>query len=131
MLNLLLPLISTVIDRAIPDKAGAAKAKQEIEKTLVENANQLNLAQIEVNKVEAASDNLFVSGWRPAIGWSCAFGFFWLFLGYPLADWLLYVNGIEADLPKINSDILMELTFGMLGMAGLRTVEKLKGVARK
>lgn len=131
MLNLLIPLISTVIDKAIPDRAGAEKAKQEIERTLVENANQLNLAQIEVNKVEAASNNLFVSGWRPAIGWSCAFGFFWLFLGYPIADWVLYLNGIETELPKIDSGILMELTFGMLGMAGLRTFEKLKGVASK
>tara|TARA_R110000796_G_C14474606_1_gene425966 strand:+ start:355 stop:747 length:393 start_codon:yes stop_codon:yes gene_type:complete len=130
MLNILLPLISTVIDKVIPDRAGAEKAKQEIERSLIENANKLNLAQIEVNKVEASSSNLFVSGWRPAIGWSCALGFFWLFIGYPVADWILQLNGVEQELPKIDTSALMELTFGMLGMAGLRTFEKLKGVAK-
>tara|TARA_B110000908_G_scaffold90641_1_gene107679 strand:+ start:195 stop:587 length:393 start_codon:yes stop_codon:yes gene_type:complete len=130
MLNILLPLIGTVIDRVIPDKAGAEKAKQEIERSLIENANKLNLAQIEVNKVEASNSNIFVSGWRPAIGWSCAFGFFWLFIGYPLADWILHLNGVEQELPKIDADVLMELTFGMLGMAGLRTFEKLKGITK-
>lgn len=130
MLNILLPLIGTVIDRVVPDKAGAEKAKQEIERSLIENANKLNLAQIEVNKVEASNSNIFVSGWRPAIGWSCAFGFFWLFIGYPLADWILHLNGVEQELPKIDADVLMELTFGMLGMAGLRTFEKLKGIAK-
>tara|TARA_R110000803_G_scaffold42144_3_gene90536 strand:+ start:10927 stop:11319 length:393 start_codon:yes stop_codon:yes gene_type:complete len=130
MLNILLPLIGTVIDRVIPDKAGAEKAKQEIERSLIENSNKLNLAQIEVNKVEASNSNIFVSGWRPAIGWSCAFGFFWLFIGYPLADWILHLNGVEQELPKIDADVLMELTFGMLGMAGLRTFEKLKGITK-
>jgi len=130
MLNILLPLIGTVIDRVVPDKAGAAKAKQEIERSLVDNANKLNLAQIEVNKTEASHANIFVSGWRPAIGWSCAFGFFWLFIGYPIADWILHLNGVEQDLPKINADVLMELTFGMLGMASLRTYEKLKGITK-
>tara|TARA_R110000787_G_scaffold284738_1_gene398820 strand:+ start:17792 stop:18184 length:393 start_codon:yes stop_codon:yes gene_type:complete len=130
MLNILLPLIGTVIDRVVPDKAGAEKAKQEIERSLIENSNKLNLAQIEVNKVEASNSNIFVSGWRPAIGWSCAFGFFWLFIGYPLADWILHLNGVEQELPKIDADVLMELTFGMLGMAGLRTFEKLKGITK-
>ena len=130
MLNILLPLIGTVIDRVVPDKAGAEKAKQEIERSLIENANKLNLAQIEVNKVEASNSNIFVSGWRPAIGWSCAFGFFWLFIGYPLADWILHLNGVEQELPKIDANVLMELTFGMLGMAGLRTFEKLKGITK-
>ncbi len=130
MINILLPIISKVIDKVIPDRAGAEKAKQEIERSLIDNANKLNLAQIEVNKVEASNSNIFVSGWRPAIGWSCAFGFFWLFIGHPLADWILHLNGVEQELPKIDADVLMELTFGMLGMAGLRTFEKLKGIAK-
>ena len=76
MLQALLPLIGNVIDRVVPDKNANAKAKREIEKSLVENANELLLAQTEINKVEAGHRSLFVAGWRPMIGWSCAFGVF-------------------------------------------------------
>jgi hypothetical protein len=65
MLNVLLPLISTVIDRVVPDKNGANKAKQEIEAELIKNATQLNLAQAETNKIEAQHRTVFVAGWRP------------------------------------------------------------------
>jgi hypothetical protein len=130
MISAILPLISTVIDRVIPDKNGAEKAKQEIEKTLIDNANQLNLAQVEVNKVEAEHRSVFVAGWRPMIGWSCAIGIFWLFVGHPLVVYIDGLDGTVSPIPTINHDILLELTFAMLGMAGLRTFEKLKGITK-
>ena len=68
MIQALLPLIGNVIDKVIPDKNANAKAKREIEKSLADNANKILLAQTEINKVEAAHQNLFVAGWRPAIG---------------------------------------------------------------
>jgi hypothetical protein len=67
MLNVLLPLISTVVDRVIPDKNGADKAKQAIEAELIKNATQLNLAQAETNKIEASHRSVFVAGWRPCL----------------------------------------------------------------
>jgi hypothetical protein len=130
MISAILPLISTVIDRVIPDKNGAEKAKQEIEKTLIDNANQLNLAQVEVNKVEAEHRSVFVAGWRPMIGWSCAIGIFWLFVGHPIVVYIDGLDGTVSPIPTINHDILLELTFAMLGMAGLRTFEKLKGITK-
>ena len=130
MLQAILPLIGTVLDRVIPDKNGAEKAKQEIERTLVENANQLNLAQLAVNKAEAEHRSVFVAGWRPMIGWSCAIGIFWLFVGHPLVVYFDAMDGVVSPIPTIDHDILLELTFAMLGMAGLRTFEKLKGITK-
>lgn len=126
----LLPLISGVIDRTIPDENGKAKALQDIEKTLIENASSINLAQIATNQTEAKHKNIFVAGWRPAIGWSCALGIFWLFIGANFAQWGMNMAGIEGEVPTVPSDVLLELTFAMLGMAGLRTFEKIKGVSK-
>ena len=130
MIQALLPLIGNVLDRVIPDKNANQKAKREIEKSLVDNANQLLLAQTETNKTEAAHQNLFVAGWRPAIGWSCALGIFWLFIGHPMATWVAHLDGSAETLPTIDSEILLELTLAMLGIAGLRTFEKLKGLTK-
>jgi hypothetical protein len=126
----LLPLISGVIDKTIPDENGKAKALQDIEKTLIENASSINLAQIATNQTEAKHKNIFVAGWRPAIGWSCALGIFWLFIGANFAQWGMNMAGIEGEVPTVPSDVLLELTFAMLGMAGLRTFEKIKGVSK-
>ncbi|MEE8128176.1 3TM-type holin [Candidatus Vondammii sp. HM_W22] len=127
---LLGPVINTLIDRLIPDKAEADKAKLEMENKLVETANQVNLAQIEVNKAEAAHRTIFVAGWRPALGWVCAAGFTWAFVGAPIAEWIMAIQGINAELPVINTDILLELVFGMLGLAGLRSWEKSRGLTK-
>ena len=126
----LLPLISGVIDKTIPDENGKAKALQDIEKTLIDNASNINLAQIATNQTEAKHKNIFVAGWRPAIGWSCALGIFWLFIGANFAQWGMNMAGIEGEVPTVPSDVLLELTFAMLGMAGLRTFEKIKGVSK-
>jgi len=130
MLQAILPLIGPILDNIIPDKAGAEKAKQEIEKTLIDNASKLNLAQAEINKAEAEHRSVFVAGWRPMIGWSCAIGIFWLFVGHPIVVYLDAMDGVVSPIPTIDHDILLELTFAMLGMAGLRTFEKLKGITK-
>tara|TARA_R100000900_G_scaffold76222_1_gene59838 strand:+ start:18 stop:410 length:393 start_codon:yes stop_codon:yes gene_type:complete len=130
MIQALLPLIGNVIDKVVPDKNANAKAKREIEKSLTDNANKILLAQTEINKVEASHQNLFVAGWRPAIGWSCALGVFWLFIGHPLATWIDHLDGVAQTLPTIDSEILLELVFAMLGIAGLRTLEKIKGLTK-
>jgi roadblock/LC7 domain-containing protein len=126
----LLPALGTLIDRLIPDRAAAEKAKAEMEQQLVTAANAAALAQVEVNKVEAAHSSVFVAGWRPSIGWVCAAGLAWAFVVAPIASWALVVLGIRAELPTIQFDHLFELVLAMLGIGGLRTFEKLRGVAR-
>lgn len=129
LLTALLPDALKIIDDFIPDKDAAQRAKDEINARLVDAAAQANLAQIETNKTEAQHRSVWVAGWRPAIGWSCAAGFFYTFIGYPILTWLGSMFGL-MELPQINTDILLEMTFAMLGMAGLRTYEKMRGVTQ-
>lgn len=127
----LLPLVGQVLDRTIPDKDAKAKALQDIEKNLVDNATNISLETIKTNQVEATHRSVWVAGWRPAIGWSCSLGIAWLFIGHPIATWVAMLTGNDSMvMPTIPTDILLELTFAMLGMAGLRTFEKIKGIAK-
>lgn len=126
----LLPILGGVVDKVIPDKAQQSIAKLELEKALVDNANSINIETIKTNQAEAQHRSVWVAGWRPAIGWSCSAGIAWLFIGHPVASWAAVMMGATVELPSIPTDILLELTFAMLGMAGLRTFEKLKGVSK-
>lgn len=97
----------------------------------------LDLGQIEVNKVEAASSSLFTSGWRPAIGWTGAAAMAYQFLLYPMLVWgwaLMQANGwVASELqppPMLDTDALWVILSGMLGIAGMRSVEKVKGATR-
>ena len=126
----LLPALGTLIDRLIPDRAAAEKAKAEMEAELIRAGNEAALAQVEVNKIEAGHSSVFVAGWRPSIGWVCAAGLAWAFVLAPIASWALVVLGVKAELPAIQFDHLFELVLAMLGIGGLRTFEKLRGVAR-
>ena len=130
MINAIIPLVSTVLDRLIPDNNAKEKVKQEIEKTLIANATQISLAQAETNKIEASHRSVFVSGWRPFLGWCSGFGFAWVFVVSPVAQWVLALQGINLVLPQLQTDVLMELTLAMLGLAGLRTWEKSKGLTK-
>lgn len=97
-----------------------------------------DLAQIEVNKVEAASASVFVAGWRPAIGWIGAAAMAYQFLLYPMLLWgwtyLQGTNWIPKELnppPVLDADQLWVILSGILGIAGMRSFEKTKGVAAK
>lgn len=125
----ILPEALKIIDDFIPDKDAAQRAKDQINAKLVDAATQANLEQIKTNQTEAQHRSVWVAGWRPAIGWACAAGFGYTFLGYPILAWLGAIYG-WPELPAVRTDILLEMTFGMLGMAGLRTFEKLKGVTQ-
>jgi hypothetical protein len=88
-------------------------------------AQQPNLAQVELNKIEAGHRSLFVAGWRPAIGWVCAVGLFMTFIINPILQWYSGQAG-----PALPVDIMMELVIAMLGLGALRTVEKMNGKAK-
>tara|TARA_R110002126_G_scaffold127411_3_gene269616 strand:+ start:114 stop:515 length:402 start_codon:yes stop_codon:yes gene_type:complete len=130
----ILPFLGPVIDRLtglIPDPEARAKAREAIEQDLVTAANAALQGQLEINKVEAAHKSLFVAGWRPFIGWACGVGLAWAFVVAPLLASTLAAFGVSAELPAIETENLMELVMGMLGLAGLRTFEKFKDVSRE
>ena len=101
-----------------------------MEKELTTAFNKANLAQIETNKVQAAHPSLFVAGARPAIMWICAFGLGWQFVFQPIAVWGMAVSGTDVVLPIIETEGLMTLTMSLLGLGGMRSFEKSKGVQR-
>lgn len=131
LLPSLLPMLGEILDRVIPDKAEAAKARLEMEGKLLEAATAQAGQQAAINQTEAASSNIFVAGWRPFIGWVCGAGLAWAFIVAPMASWLLAALEIKQSLPRLEIEYLLELVVAMLGLGGLRTFEKLKGVARQ
>jgi len=131
LLPSLLPMLGEVLDRVIPDKAEAAKARLEMESKLLEAATSQATQQTDINKIEAAHSSLFVSGWRPFIGWVCGAGLAWAFVVAPFASWLLVALEIKQTPPQLQIDYLLEMVVALLGLGGLRTFEKLKGVARQ
>ena len=119
------------LDRVLPDPAQQAAAKLELMK-LQQNGELTQIAgQMEINKVEAASSSIFVSGWRPAIGWICGAGFAVQFVIGPLAEWGSSLAGHPVKFPQMDTGTMMPLLLGMLGLGGLRTAEKLQDKASK
>lgn len=91
----------------------------------------IDLAQIDVNKTEAASTSIFVAGWRPAIGWTCGAAFAYASVLEPLLRFGAKVwFGYAGDFPVIDTDLTIQVLFGILGLGALRTAEKVRGVAR-
>jgi hypothetical protein len=130
LLPLLVPIISDLVGR-IPDPAAREKAAADTQTKLLDLVAQQNQNQVEINKIEAASTSIFVAGWRPFIGWICAAGLAWQYVGLPIAAAVAVNIDPAIVLPSINGDYLMELVFAMLGFGGLRTFEKIKGTATK
>lgn len=131
----LLDVGARLIDRLFPDKQAADEAKlkllemQQTGQLADLNAEtQLALAQIEVNKVEAASTDLFRAGWRPAVGWVCVGGLGYQFILQPFISFGLLLAGVETSLPNLDLESLIALLVGLLGLGTLRTREKLNGL---
>ena len=131
LLDTLVGPVTSIIDKIVPDKDQAAKLAHEIATMSERMANEQMLAQLEVNKAEAASGSLFKGGWRPSIGWICGLAFFWSFILQPFFVFFLLVFGVDMPpLPELNTSDLMPILLGMLGLGGLRTFEKTKGVSK-
>jgi hypothetical protein len=122
---------SKVLDRVLPDPAQQAAAKLELMKPQQNGELAQITGQMEINKVEAASSSLFVSGWRPSIGWICGAGFAVQFVIGPLAEWGSALAGHPVKFPQMDTGTMMPLLLGMLGLGGLRTAEKLADKAAK
>jgi len=101
---------------------------ERLDKELIKQrlAQQPALAQAEITKVQAQHRSAFVAGARPFILWVCGFGFLFSFVINPVIQWI----HPEAGSPVLPLEVMMELTLAMLGLAGLRTIEKLQGKSK-
>lgn len=120
-----------VFDRLFPDPAQATAAKMKLFEMQQAGDLQIITGQLEINKVEAANASLFVSGWRPAVGWVCVMGCGWNWIGLPVALFVADLLGRKVGVHPADVSEMMPLLTGLLGLGGLRTYEKLTGVARK
>lgn len=130
----ILTIGSKILDRVLPDPAAKAAATLEMFRAQqagdfkeLDNELARDLAQIDVNKTEAASPDFFKGGWRPAVGWVCVLGLLYTFLVQPLLAWASSIWSIPVP-PPLDMGTLLTLLGGMLGLGTLRTTERLKGV---
>jgi hypothetical protein len=130
--------VDKVLDRVLPDPAAKAAAQLELVKLqqtgeLAQLAaeTQVSLGQIDVNKQDAQSASVFVSGWRPFVGWICGSGLGFQVVAAPLLEWGSTLVGHATKFPTLDTSVLLTLLMGMLGLGGMRTYEKVVGVARR
>ena len=123
--------VGDILDKVVEDKDQKARLAHEIATMAERHAQELARGQIEINKEEAKSRNIFIAGWRPFVGWTCGLALFWHFLGLPVT---LFVTGWfqleHPPLPEFDMQSLMTVLLGMLGLGGMRTFEKFKGVTK-
>ena len=117
-------LVSTVINKIWPDKS-------EVEKQQLAAAVMVVQGQLDINKIEASNPNVFVSGWRPALGWVCGAACAWNWIGLPIFKVAIAFTAYKIEVSPANMTEMMPILMGMLGLGGLRTLEKINGVAAK
>jgi hypothetical protein len=132
MLDALIGPVTGLLDKFIPDADERNRLAHEIATMSERHAHELAKGQLEVNKAEAAHKSMFVAGWRPFVGWTCGLALFWHFLGLPVTLFVTaYMGSDLPELPTFDMQSLMTVLMGMLGLGGLRTYEKMKGVQRE
>jgi hypothetical protein len=112
-----------IIGMFFPDKTEQEKAQLAASLTLLQQ-------QTDTNKMEAASQHMFVAGWRPFVGWVCGSGFAVQFVAGPLISYAAGLAGHPLEFPSMDMGTMMPLLLGMLGLGGMRTTEKIQGVRR-
>ena len=120
-----------LVDDIFTSDEERAQAKSKI----LEMQQKGELAQIAVNLQEAQHESLFVAGWRPAIGWTCAIALFYTYIFQPFAVYVAVVGGLPVEvmkeLPDLDMFALLTLLGGMLGLGGFRSLEKIKGANKR
>ena len=131
MLPLLLPLLGPILDKLvgfIPDPQAAAKAKQEAMDQFMAALTAADDAQNKINLAEAGSTSMFVAGARPFIMWVLGIALGWQVLGVPFVTFFVALAGYHPVLPSLDSSWISMLLIPMLGLGGMRTMEKIQGV---
>ena len=123
--------VTGLLDKFIEDKDQKAALAHEIATMGERHAQESLLAQLEINKAEAASGSLFKGGWRPFVGWICGFALLYHFILSPMIIFIITLTGATIPpLPEFDMGSLMTVLLGMLGIGGLRTFEKQKGLTK-
>jgi len=131
LISSLIGPVTGILDKVIEDKDQKAKLAHEIATMGEKHAQEAMLAQLEINKAEAASGSLFKGGWRPFVGWICGFALLYHFILSPLIIFIVTLSGATIPpLPEFDMGSLMTVLLGMLGIGGLRTFEKQKGLTK-
>jgi len=131
MLQALIGPVTGLLDKFVEDKDQKNALAHEIATLAEKQAHEAAMAQVSVNREEAKHRSIFVSGWRPFIGWTCGVALCYHFVVAPLVLFGVSVAGIEIPgLPTFDMDSLMTVLMGMLGLGGLRTYEKQKGLTK-
>lgn len=143
LLSILLPVLKSAVTKAAPDQPQAEQILSRLEDELLHlpaaseqailkhqmfaDARQ---AQADITKTESTHRSLFVAGWRPMCGWACSLAVIWLFFGAPVMGAVTAAFGLAVPVPQIPEHLMFELLFALLGLAGLRSFDKLKGLSR-
>lgn len=121
--------VTELVNKFVPDRDKQIQLQSELASKMAEIEAAQLASQAEINKTEAASNSLFVSGWRPSIGWVCSSALAYAYLIQPTALWLIALSGSKATLPVIPTGDLFNLTLALLGLAGWRSFDKFNGTA--
>lgn len=131
MIQALIAPVTSLLDKFIPDADTKQKIAHELATMSQKHAQELAKGQLEINKTEAAHRSLFVAGWRPFLGWILASAMGWHFVFAPMTMFFCAYLGVNIpELPVFDMDSLMTVLLGMLGLGGLRTAEKIKGITK-
>tara|TARA_B000000532_G_C18844437_1_gene396534 strand:- start:478 stop:879 length:402 start_codon:yes stop_codon:yes gene_type:complete len=133
VINLLGSLVQPVtglLDKFIEDKDQKNKLAHEISTMAERHAQELAKGQLEINKAEAQSRNIFVAGWRPFIGWTCGVAMAYNYVIHPIMIFVLAQLDYLVALPALDLGEMMPVLMGMLGLAGYRSFEKYKGISK-
>ena len=129
LLGPLLDLGKDLIGRFFPNEDERRKAEADFLKLAMDGELKQVIAQLQINAAEAAHPSIFVAGWRPWFGWVGGTGFLYAVLAQPLLAWWATIKGWPTP-PLLDTDLLLTVAGGMLGIGGLRTYEKRKGVTK-
>lgn len=131
MIQALIGPVASLLDKFIEDKDQKNALAHEIATLATRQAHEANMGQIQINQEEAKHRSIFVAGWRPFLGWCLSFAMAWHFVLAPITMFICTYAGVEIpELPTFDMDSLMTVLLGMLGLGGLRTVEKIKKVTK-
>jgi hypothetical protein len=131
MLTALIGPVTSLLDKFIEDKDQKAKLAHELSTMAEKHAQELAKGQLEINKAEAGHKSIFVAGWRPFIGWTCGVALAWHFVIAPFIMFFSAYFGLDMPaLPHFDMGSLLTVLMGMLGLGGLRTFEKYKGITK-
>ena len=122
--------VAGLLDKFVEDKDQKNKLAHEIATMAEKQAHESNMAQVEVNKAEASHRSIFVSGWRPFCGWICAVALLYHFVMLPCILFFAAWFNVTLPVPEFDMGSLMTVLMGMLGLGGLRSFEKSKGLTK-